>query len=987
MSIGFLSEAERARLTLFPTTLSPTDLIQYFTLTPEDLDFIPTWSAASNRLGVALQLGVLRLLGYFPADLTTAPDDVVQFVAQQLAVSPAVLTEYGRRGQTRSDHCRQIQAYVGFRSFTAADYPLLQTWLLERALEHDRPTLLLQLLCEWLRHHHLVRPGVTRLERWVSAARQQAQQETYARLKPLLDDHTTTQLDALLQVDEATGRTPLAELRRTATANSPAAILMALAKLTRCRDYGVAQWAVSTINPNRLNYLAQLARRTTNQGLQRMAPSRRYPTLVAFLSHTLRDAIDEVLDLFDRCLGETEARARRDRDTFRQAVADATNEKVWLFRTLGQVVLDSRIEDSALRPAIYQQIPPEVLQEALADTERIIRPLDDHALDFLARRYSYVRQFAPRFLEMLEFRTHHQPHPLLDAVQRLRQLNTTQRRQVPRETPLEFVPAKWRPYVIDRSTQKIDRCYYELCTLWQLRAALRSGEVWVSGSRRYADPETYLIPKSQWPSLRAEVCQQLSMPATPEQRLEDRETELTARLTQVDQLLARRDSPVQVEDGALVLTPLAAEERPASVGALEQAISQRLPTVELSELLIEVDRWTGFSQCFEHAGGYTARRREHLPYMYAALMAQGCNLGMTRMAPIAALDYRQLAWTTTWYIRDDTLKAAITRLVNYQYQQPLSRHWGGGTLSSSDGQRFPVAGRSTNATALPRYFGYGRGVTFYTWTSDQFSQYGSKVIPATVRDATYVLDDILDNETELSIVEHTTDTAGYTEIVFALFDLLGLQFSPRIRDLGDQQLYRLGNTPHYQYLDTRLKGRLNHPLILSHWEDLLRVAGSLKRGWVTASLLIGKLQAYPRQNPLARALQEYGRLIKTLFILRYLESEELRRRIQVQLNKGEALHALRRFLVIAHEGKIRRKDEEQQNHQAGCLNLLTNAVVVWNTVYMQAAIEQLRREGIPVNDADVMHLSPARYEHINPYGKYSFELELAPNQLRPLRQG
>lgn len=128
-------------------------------------------------------------------------------------------------------------------------------------------------------------------------------------------------------------------------------------------------------------------------------------------------------------------------------------------------------------------------------------------------------------------------------------------------------------------------------------------------------------------------------------------------------------------------------------------------------------------------------------------------------------------------------------------------------------------------------------------------------------------------------------------------------------------------------------------------------------------------------------------MIKTLFILRYLESEEWRRRVQVQLNKGEALHARRRFLVIAHEGKIRRKDEEEQNHQAGCLKLLTNAVVVWNTVYMQAAIEQLRREGIPVNDADVMHLSPARYEHIDPYGKYSFELELAPNQLRPLRQG
>ena len=107
--------------------------------------------------------------------------------------------------------------------------------------------------------------------------------------------------------------------------------------------------------------------------------------------------------------------------------------------------------------------------------------------------------------------------------------------------------------------------------------------------------------------------------------------------------------------------------------------------------------------------------------LYAAVLAQGCNLGLTRMAHITDLDYRRLAWTTQWYLRDATLKAAVTGLVNYQGRQPLSAAWGGGTLSSSDGQRFPVAGHAANATALPRYFGYGRGVTFYTWTSDQFS--------------------------------------------------------------------------------------------------------------------------------------------------------------------------------------------------------------------------------------------------------------------------
>jgi len=157
---------------------------------------------------------------------------------------------------------------------------------------------------------------------------------------------------------------------------------------------------------------------------------------------------------------------------------------------------------------------------------------------------------------------------------------------------------------------------------------------------------------------------------------------------------------------------------------------------------------------------------------------------------------------------------------------------------------------------------------------------------------------------------------------------------------------------------------------------------------VTASLFISKLQSFPRQNVLARALQEYGRLVKTLFILRYLESEAYRRQINIQLNKGEALHALRRFIFFANQGKLRWHHHEDQANQASCLNLVTNAVVTWNTVYMTAVIEQLKTEGAIVQEEDFVHLSPARYEHVNPYGKYQFVLaeELSRQKLRPLRQ-
>ncbi len=156
---------------------------------------------------------------------------------------------------------------------------------------------------------------------------------------------------------------------------------------------------------------------------------------------------------------------------------------------------------------------------------------------------------------------------------------------------------------------------------------------------------------------------------------------------------------------------------------------------------------------------------------------------------------------------------------------------------------------------------------------------------------------------------------------------------------------------------------------------------------LNSSLFIGKLQSFPQQNGLLGALQEYGRLVKTNFILRYLNSEDYRRRINTQLNKGEKLHDLRRFLFFAHQGLIRQRQDEDLANQSSCLTLVTNAVVAWNTVYLQAAIEQLKSEGVLIDEADLVHLSPARYEHINPYGRYQFDVAKAFSRqaLRPLR--
>ncbi len=990
MPVDFLSTAERDRWQHFPDVIPHEDLIAFFWLSEEESREVHRQREPQNRLGYALQLCTLRYLGFVPDDLQATPPEVVTFVAEQLAVTPTVLIAYASRRRTQTDHQLSVQAYLGFRSIAPLDWYALQAWLVERALEHDKPTLLLQLACEKLHRDKIVRPGVTRLERLVATARDQAHDETARQLTPLLTDERKAFLDGLLTRDSQTGRTLLNWLRQEAVSHAASQILATLQKIAFLQDAGVDHWDLAGLNPNRAKWLAQIGWKSTNQHLQRMPPVRRYPVLLAFLSQALLHHTDVAVELYDQCLWSCYTEAKQELDDFRQAIARSTNDKLRLFRELGQVLLDPAIAATDVRTVSFERVPEAVLRTAVEETHEMIRPRPDEAIDFFGNRYSYLRQFVPMFLQTLTFRAQGPEDTVLRAVTVLRDLDREPtRRPVPNAAPMALVTEAWHPYIREPSGA-ISRRYYELCTLWQLRSALRSGNVWIEHSRRYADPDTYLIPPAQWPSRRLEVTRQTGTPSEGRKRLEEREAELKVSMGQVEKLLVDQESLVRIEDNELVLSPLEADPRPASADALEDLITARLPQVELSELLIEVDAWTHFSDHFVHAAGVETLRPTLLPQLYASILAHACNFGLEQMAQSTELSYRQLAWCTTWYIREATLKAAFTTLVNYHHQLPFSQVWGSGMLSSSDGQRFPVSGKNRHARPFPPTLGYGQGLTFYSWTSDQLSQYGTKPVIITVRDATYVLDAILDNETELAIVEHTTDTAGATEIIFALFDLLGLRFTPRLRDIGSRRLYRSGalDLQNYPHLQPHLMGRINRQQILEWWDAMLRVAGSLKLGHVTASLLVQKLQAYPQKNALALALQEYGRLVRTLHVLRWYANTDDRRRVLRQLNKGEALHDLRAYLMLANKGQLRRHRGEELVHQASCLNLVTNAVILWNTMYMAAVVEQLQREGHPIQDTDLARIWPTRYGHVNVYGRYHFNLEEAQRRvgLRPLRQ-
>lgn len=396
-----------------------------------------------------------------------------------------------------------------------------------------------------------------------------------------------------------------------------------------------------------------------------------------------------------------------------------------------------------------------------------------------------------------------------------------------------------------------------------------------------------------------------------------------------------------------------------------------LPHVKITELLLEVDAWTGFTRHFTHIKSGEPASETRL--LLTALLADAINLGLSKMAESCpGVTYARLSWLQAWHIRDETYSAALAELVNAQGQHAFADWWGDGTTSSSDGQWFRAGGVGQSGSHFNAKYGSDPGVTFYTHISDQYAPFHTRVINAPVRDATYVLDGLLYHESDIRVEEHYTDTAGFTDHVFGLMHLLGFRFAPRIRDLKDKNLYVYGNAKAYPTLSGLIGGPIQVKQIRTHWDEILRLAASIKQGTVTASLMLRKLGSYPRQNALAVALRELGRIERTLFTLDWLQSTELRRRVQIGLNKGEAKNALARAVFFNRLGEMRDRSFENQRYRASGLNLVVAAIVLWNTVYLERAVQSLKMQGQSVDDNLLTHLSPLGWEHINLTGDYAW---------------
>jgi TnpA family transposase len=754
-------------------------------------------------------------------------------------------------------------------------------------------------------------------------------------------------------------------------------------RLERVRSLGIESDRARRIHAARYAVIARVAGIVTAQHLRRLARRRRLAPLIAFAIEMEAALTDAALLMVEKLVGSLFRRADRTRTERLLGSARLLKDTARAHVRLGRLLMDTRASGRDPLRAIEDRIGWDQLERGVRFAEELTKGTED-GLEEVVERYPAVRRFAPTFLAAFTFRSARAGDPLLSAVDTLRRMYADGRSTLPKRVSTTFLKPRWRK-VVFQPDGGLDRRAYEIGVIVHLRERLASGSIWVDGSRAYRTLDDYLLPQPAFATMRDEGELGLAVSYGFQDWYEDGRQQLIRRMNEVERAPAAGELvDVVIRGGELTISPLR-RAVPDEAEELKARLYALLPRVRVTDLLVEVASWSGFSEQFVHArSGEPASDQSAL---MGAILADATNLGLGRMAESSrGLTLARLRWTAEWHIRDETYLSALAAGVDAHHAHPLGAMWGPGDTSSSDGQFFRAGGPGEARGDVNARYGTEPGVLFYTHVSDRFTPFHTKVIAANAGEAAHVIDGLLDHESELVIREHATDTAGAVDHVFGLCHLLGFRFAPRIRDLNERRLYALSPLDAWPTLRPLVAGPINVRAVEEHWDETLRLAASIRAGTVTASAMLRKLAGYPRQNPVARALREIGRIERTLFMLDWFDDPEQRRRTGSILNKGEARNALARAIFFNRLGELRDRTFENQQHRASGLTLVTAAVTLWNTVYLDRAIRHLRSTGADLTDELLAHVAPLGWEHVGLTGDYLWsELDRPRERFRPLR--
>ena len=527
-----------------------------------------------------------------------------------------------------------------------------------------------------------------------------------------------------------------------------------------------------------------------------------------------------------------------------------------------------------------------------------------------------------------------------------------------------------------------DRRRRESALFLKVRDEIQTGNLAIDGAKNFGRFEAFFLPAERWEQVREAFWARTGFPVDPAAAVEQLKARLSDAFNRFLEGVADNRQVAFDDEGWRLKTDAAEQPDPAQsdrLAELHRWLDARSRSIRLADLLIEVENDLGFSVHFQQPGEKRVDPGE-VCALLAAILAHGCNLGLYTMEKVAPdIAYRRLKYVSDWRLVEENQRAALAAIVHGISRLDAAGHWGDGTTSASDGQRFAMPQKVLQRTYSTRFNDFA--LEFYSFVADNYAPFYSRPVECTDRDAPFVLDGVLYHESDLDLEEHYTDTHGYTEINFAAFGMVGMRFCPRIRSLHRQRIYCADPGRDHGVLEPVLKrGRraVNFRLIAEQWDRIGQFYAAFPAGHATASAALQRLNRFQASNRFYAANRELGRALKTEFVLQYMSEPQLRAKVRRGLLKVEQLHALARAVYYGQRGRISAREVYDQMNACSCLTLILACIVYWQA---REISRMAAAPDFPFDPDLLRHVSPIEWKNVVLYG----EIKIDPAKLKMRR--
>lgn len=559
------------------------------------------------------------------------------------------------------------------------------------------------------------------------------------------------------------------------------------------------------------------------------------------------------------------------------------------------------------------------------------------------------------------------------------------------ELPCGFIPPHLKRYLYKGGVLQIKR--YEFLMLQTIRNKIDSGDIYIPDSFTFKSFDQDLIPEQYWKNNQEAILKDIDAPKLRQpigELLEELKEKVEQKFKKVNRSILKGENKyVKINGKKADGSTNWQLEYPKLKENVNHTLFRQFPSINIASLMNLVNGHTGFLNEFSHILGKEAANEIAPNQLIAAILALGTNHGVRKMAQISDMTTSQLNAAVSNFIRNETLENANVRIVNAASRLPMFPHYNieeGVVHSSSDGQKFGTQFDNINSRYSPKYYGLGMGICDYTNVANNVP-INAKIIGTHEHESYYVYDLLKNNRTDVKPEVHSTDTDGTNRVNFAILDFFGYQFAPRYASITSKakMLYTFEYPSTYpdNYL-LKSKGRIDVKLIEEEWENIQRVIASLALKTTSQSTIIKKLSSYIRNNRTHQALIEYDKVLKTLYILEYIDSPSLRRNVQKALNRGEGYHQLKRHIFYVHGGKFRVHTVQEQQVIANCTHLIANVIIYYNTWLLSNLLGQYEQNGDKTTLERIRKISPIAWQHINVYGTYKFTVPPVPIDIAEL---